>query len=227
MAPYKEKSVLGQIRERNIPFFFAFIFVFISTLVVLSALGVVPVPKTTPVEKIENSVSEAITGANAATTKDVTAVNNGQEVLGEAPVRITAAAIAMDQRVVNPLKSDPATLDKALMSGVVRYPGSAYLGQTGNVLLFGHSSYLKIVRNQAYKEFNGIQNFKTGDIVTVYSNGQAYDYSVSSVKLAKADDFVIDLGGDTRRLTLVTCNTFASKQDRFVVEADFVSQRAI
>ena len=95
-------------------------------------------------------------------------------------------------------------------------------GQEGTVLLFGHSSYLPIVHNQSYKAFDGIQNLKTGDIISVFSNNHEYRYSVVGVKLADASQDVIELPQTGKHLTLVTCDSFASKSNRFVVTADLV-----
>ena len=214
MAGHTKKGILGQIKERNVPFLFAFIFVFITTLIILSALGAVPVPRLAQIGDLGGSV---------------TGINEGSvtETLAEDPVRVVATSIRLDEDVSNPESSDIDVLDKALLKSTVRYPGSGHLNEEGNVLLFGHSSYLRTTLNPAYTQFNGIQNLKTGEIVTVYSKTSAYDYRVTSVKFAKADDFVIDLTKVGKRLTLVTCNSFATKSDRFVVEAEFVARRSL
>ena len=123
---------------------------------------------------------------------------------------------------MNPSSTKVAALDEALLKGAVRYPTSAKLGQTGTVLLFGHSSYLPVIYNQAYKAFKGIQNLKKGDVVSVYSGTHEYRYAVESVSIANANEDVIELRKDGKYLTLVTCDTFAKKSDRFVVTAKFV-----
>ena len=137
-------------------------------------------------------------------------------------MRIAASAIGLDINVENPSSTNVDTLDNDLLTGVVRYPTSAKLNQNGTVLIFGHSSYLPIVHNQAYKELDGIQNLKDGDIVSVYSASTEYRYSVTSVKVANADEDVIQLPQDAKYLTLVTCDSFTKKTDRFVVTAKFV-----
>lgn len=150
------------------------------------------------------------------------------QTLAEEPVRVVASSIKLDNNVGNPASSDIHVLDAALMKSAVHYPGSAMLNEDGNVLLFGHSSYLRTTLNPAYKEFNDIQKLKTGEIVTVYSATTAYEYRVTSVKYVKVDNGVIDLSKNgTRRLTLVTCNSFADKGDRFVVEAEFVQSYSL
>ena len=95
------------------------------------------------------------------------------------------------------------------------------LGEEGTVLIFGHSSYLPIVRNQNYKAFNGIQKLKVGETVSVYSATAEYRYTVTGVRLANATEDVIELPSTGKFLTLVTCDSFGTKSDRFVVTAQF------
>ena len=114
------------------------------------------------------------------------------------------------------------------MKGAVRYPTSAKLGETGNVVLFAHSSYIPVVGNQAYKAFNGIQKLVVGDVVTVYSATMVYTYRVRSFTKESANDNIpIPLSVNGKILTLVTCNSFGTKEDRFVVVADFVESHSI
>ena len=110
-----------------------------------------------------------------------------------------------------------------------RYPTSAELGQdNGNVVIFGHSSYLPVVRNQAYKTFDGIQNLKAGDLIIVYSSDEAYTYTVAAVqKESAASDAGIPLAVSGKILTLATCNSFGAKSDRFVVTANFVESHPL
>ena len=138
----------------------------------------------------------------------------------EMPVRIVAKSIGLDKTVANPDATDVDTLDKALLDGTVRYPTSARLGEEGTVLIFGHSSYLPVVRNQNYKAFNGIQKLKEGETVSVYSATTEYRYAVKSVRLANATEDVIELPATGKFLTLVTCDSFGKKSDRFVVVAE-------
>ncbi len=141
---------------------------------------------------------------------------------GELPISMTIPAIHLTATIANPEATNVGILDGALLHGAVRYPTSAPLGEDGNVILFGHSSYLPIVHNQAYKTFDGIQNLKVGDTVTVYSADTSYVYAVREVSKESANDGAIPLSVAGRELTLATCDSFGAKSDRFVVVADFV-----
>jgi len=146
----------------------------------------------------------------------------------ELPTRIEIPAIKLSVSIANPTMTSIEALDILLLKGAVRYPTSAKLGEVGNVVLFGHSSYLPVVLNPAYKSFNGIQKLAVGDIVTISSSSTAYTYRVRSVAKESVDDNKpIPLSVAGKELTLVTCNSFATKTDRFVVTADFVESHSI
>ena len=146
----------------------------------------------------------------------------------EEPTKIAIPAIGLSASIANPTTTGIEVLDGLLLKGAVRYPTSAKLNETGNVVLFGHSSYLPIVGNQAYKTFDGIQKLVAGEVITVYATDAVYTYRVRSVsKESAASDAGIPLAVTGRVLTLVTCNSFATKSDRFIVIADLVGSRAM
>ena len=159
----------------------------------------------------------------ATTTADTTTL------VAELPVKVSIPKIKLAATIQNPTTTEVDVLDHALLSGAVRYPTSAKLGASGNVILFGHSSYLPVVHNQAYKTFDGIEKLTAGDVVTVYSSDRVYTYEVTSVKKENATDTksAIPLTVAGRELTLSTCDSFGTKSDRFVVTAEFVESHAI
>ncbi len=145
----------------------------------------------------------------------------------ELPTKIEIPKINLYVSISNPTTTNIPALDRELLKGAVRYPTSAKLNETGNVVLFGHSSYLPIVNNQAYKAFNGIQKLVAGDVVTVYSSSTAYTYRVRSFTKESTNNAGIPLSVDGRVLTLSTCDSFGATTDRFVVVADFVESHSL
>lgn len=135
------------------------------------------------------------------------------------PSRIVIPSLGIDSSIINPVQADIATLDRALLSGVVRYPGSGTLGAPGNVLLFGHSSHLKFVHNKAYQSFNDINTLEIGDDITIYGTSTSYKYRVTKVSEVKNTEGRIEMKTSGHKLTLVTCNNFGAKEDRYIVEA--------
>ena len=203
---------------RKWSFLWLFTIAFLSSVAVLGQMDLLP-------EKPVVAVAPVVT--LTANKSDDVKIDNIQTV-PELPTKIKITKINLSASVVNPTTTGIEVLDKELLKGVVRYPTSAKLGEVGNVVLFGHSSYLPIVNNQAYKTFNGIQKLAVGDVVIVYSSNTAYTYRVRSVTKESADNnTAIQLSMNDKVLTLVTCNSFAAKQDRFVVTADFVESHSI
>ena len=196
------EGVLG----RSSAFAIVFVLMFGLTFAFLAAVGATPdAPSTKPIQTQVVATSTA----------------------PEQPVRITAAAIGLDTVVANPASTDIEVLDKDLLKGAVRYPTSALLGQEGTMIIFGHSSYLPIVHNQAYKTFDGIQDLKTGAVVSLYSGSLEYRYAVTSVRVADATTDAIEMVKTGKHLVLVTCDSFASKSNRFVVTLDLVGTYAL
>lgn len=145
----------------------------------------------------------------------------------ELPVRITIHELGTDWKVLNPTETDLDTLNAAVDEAPMRWPTSALLGMDGTVALFGHSSHLPVVHNQAFKAFNGIENLKAGQTISVYSQTHEYRYTVNKVRIASADEDVVELPSDGKYLVLVTCDNFGSKSDRYVVTADFAGAYAL
>ncbi len=139
---------------------------------------------------------------------------------GELPVKIVIKNVGINSIVYNPNTDDIKILDDFLLKGVVRYPGSGFLGEDGNVFLFAHSTGIKIVNNQAFKAFNGLKDLKKDDLISVFSENKEYVYRVIGVKLVGADKELVDFNTYGKKLTLSTCNTFGAKIERYVVEAE-------
>ncbi len=138
------------------------------------------------------------------------------------PTKIVIDRLDKEIVVLNPESRTIADLDEALLSGVVRHPDSANLQQDGNVFILGHSSYLPSVTNRNFQAFNGIQKLQWGDIIKVYSAEEMHVYRVEKVYKATAQDLTVPIADTGKMLTLATCNSFGSVDDRYIVEAKHV-----
>src|SRR3989344_1372469 len=156
-------------------------------------------------------------------------VQNEPQIINSVPAvlpeRIVVSSIDLDLPVQNIESRDIEVLYENLKNGPIRYVDSARLGEEGNVLIFGHSSRLPVVKNQMYKAFNRVSELKRGDSITVSGGGRKYIYSVVSVERKDIEDpkSVISLAKDGKRLTLVTCDTLTGETARFVLEAELVA----
>lgn len=200
----RDIGIIGNIAKRPISFAVTFVIFFVFVLSFLSFTDTLP-------NKVAASSSHVASVAKVIKTGGA-----------EDPIEIKIAKLGLDVHINNPTSTNVDVLDAALLNGAARYPTSAKLNQTGTVLLFGHSSYLPVVHNQTYKAFKGIQTLPKGEIISVYSATTEYRYSVTSVRVANADEDMVELRQDGTYLTLVTCDSFATKSSRFVVEAKFV-----
>lgn len=193
---------------QKVGFFSIVMLVFVASYGVLATFDLLP----------NGSISSVqAEGASGAVEKA------GTGVPAEFPLKITIPVLNLETIVSNPTSASPAVLDSALLKGAVRYPTSGLLGDEGsNVVIFAHSSYLPIVRNQAYKAFDGIQKLSQGEKIYVSGKDRVYVYVVESVHQADAGKAGIPLSVEGNKLTLITCDSFSSKSGRFVVLATFV-----
>ncbi len=143
------------------------------------------------------------------------------DAVKEKPTHIQIPAIGLDLKIQNPGTRDIAALDELLKNGPARYVDSAQLNEVGNMIIFAHSSHLRVVKNQMYKAFNRIPELQAGDSITITgASGEEYRYVVTSVKKVNAEYATIPLQGEGTKLTLVTCDTLTSKSSRYVLEAE-------
>lgn len=206
---------LRDIEGKKFRFFGTFFLVIIVTYGLLYAIDFIPEAPEEETDTVPN-----------------TSISNGEPVVLPSGSDATPDTIIFDSlnkevKILNPQSADIATLDNALLNGVVRHPDSADLQQDGTMFLFGHSSSLPNVRNKNFQAFNGIQNLEWGDKIRVQSSDFEYVYRVDRVYEAKASTAEVALVSGTATLALATCNSFGTKDDRFIVEATLIDSYPI
>ncbi len=216
---HDQPSFFDALCVNKVPFLVVFFVIFTLTYGVLFAVDFLPEPKTSTPAKV------VATSTPATTTKVVEEV--APVAMAEEPVLLTIPSLDRVVTVLNPETRDIVELDQELLKGVVRHPDSALLGEDGNVVILGHSSYLPNVMNKNFQALNGVQKMKWGDIIELESDGTRYTYRVEKVYQAKASGVTIPTDVSGKRLTLVTCNSFGAKEDRFIVEAKLLSEKAL
>lgn len=206
--------------ERNVVFFFVFMGVVAITYGILYLADFLP--------EAPNETNDAAVAAVSRTIENEPEIETEEEYVE--PYPLTIIFDALDNRKVevqNPVSSSVADLDEALLKGAVRHPDSADFQNEGTIFLFGHSSYLPNVINKNFQAFNGIQKLQWGDTVRLQSPDTEYVYRVDRVYQAKASDAEVAIERGEAKLTLATCNSFGSKDDRYIVEATLVDSYAI
>ncbi len=140
------------------------------------------------------------------------------------PERIIFDKLGTDVAIFNPNTLDIDALDQVLLNGVVRHPLSADFVNIGNILIFGHSSYLPHVVNNNFQAFNGVQDLVWGDRIRLQSADWEYHYRIDRIYQAKASEDAVTNQRGTATLTIVTCNSFATTDDRYIIEATLIGE---
>lgn len=223
-------------KPHEIQFIAWFSGVFLITLALLSVFNLLPSELGNENEGLGlfERTKLAILGVDAPTVAGTSSVTQNSStnsskpistptnvIVAENPTRIVIAKAGVNIAVRNPQSTNPDFLDTELTRGVVRYPGSGMPG-VGNMFIFGHSTGFKVVQNEAYKAFNKIHNLQNGDEIKIYSAKHVYIYKVTSVKKVDKNDTWVRFDGSRNMLTLSTCDSFGTKSDRYVVEAEYV-----
>lgn len=125
------------------------------------------------------------------------------------PIRITIPSIKTE------LPIEETLIEKGIWqiseNGVSHLATSAYPGNGGNIILYGHNTTDRLAR---------LGEVKIGDVVTVTSkNNRRFEYKVTSVEVVKPTDIDKLMAYNTETLTIYTCIGFADLQ-RILVKAD-------
>ena len=217
-------SLFERIWERKVAFLAAFFMVFTISYFILVLVDFLPEVPTSENQDVvsELVVAEELTEADSVEVIEESAVVV-EKVAAEFPLTISIERLDKVIPILNPQSRTIADLDEALLSGVVRHPDSATMIQDGNVFILGHSSYLPNVLNRNFQAFNGIENLEWGDVIEVATEDAVYEYRVEKVFRARAQDVTVPIANTGKMLTLATCNSFGSIDDRFIVEAKQIS----
>lgn len=216
-------AIFEQVWANKLRFLVSFFVVFTITYVIFLALDMLPEPPkevSVQTEEVQEEVVEekVVVSETEETNQEITTttLDENKQIF---PSEIRIDRLDKAVKILNPASRAIADLDAALLNGVVRHPDSATLNQNGNVFILGHSSYLPNVFNKNFQAFNGIQNLEWGDTIELVSDDHIFVYRVENVYKAQAQDVTVPIAGDEKILTIATCNSFGSIDDRYIVEA--------
>jgi LPXTG-site transpeptidase (sortase) family protein len=216
-----------QIWSQKLAFLGTFFMVFTLTYIVLVAVDFLPEKPAEESTDFVQEINEEDVAIETNTLTEDSVVGEGDIKELVFPVSISIKKLDKTITVLNPESREINDLDTALLSGAVRHPDSAGLGQEGNILIMAHSSYLPNVINKNFQAFNGIQDLAWGDMIEVSSESEIYKYRVEKVYRAKAEEVIVPIAGTENLLTLATCNSFGSKDDRYIVEAKQIEVQSL
>lgn len=110
-------------------------------------------------------------------------------------------------------------IQQALQEGVVHYPGTAFPGGDGNIVITGHSSYFPWDPGRFKDVFALLHDVNIGDKIYVYYKQKKYEYEVYETKVVLPTQVDVLTQQGEERLTLITCTPVGTNLKRLVVLA--------
>lgn len=202
--------------------------------IILNKLGMLEALENPYIEGIENLPS-----GGEITQQDMMELSKDPEIQKTQVPTLTIGVAPPDTRIVIPrinknvpivtisnealINHDWARLEQeiqeALQDGVVHYPGTPFPGETGNIVITGHSSYFLWDPGRFKDVFALLHDVRIGDKIFVYYGQDQYIYEVYDTKVVMPTevDVLMQDGGD--KLTLITCTPVGTNLKRLIVFA--------
>jgi LPXTG-site transpeptidase (sortase) family protein len=120
-----------------------------------------------------------------------------------------------------------SVFQKALIDGVVQYPGTAAIGEKGNTYIFGHSSDFAFSKGNYKTVFALLPNIEIGAEISVANDqGKTFKYKVYKKFVAKKTDTqLLDQNTNGKSiLTLQTSYPVGTALQRYIVQAELVGE---
>lgn len=106
-----------------------------------------------------------------------------------------------------------------LQNGVAHYKGTALPGQTGNIVITGHSSYYLWAPGSFKDVFALLGNLNIGDKIYIEYNNANFVYTVSDKSVIRPSNLTVLNQGTDKELTLITCTPVGTNLYRLVIVA--------
>ena len=111
-----------------------------------------------------------------------------------------------------------------LERGVVHYGASAYPGENGNVVIFGHSAENFFNHGHYKYVFSLLHDLKVGDTFMLNYYGQQYVYQIYDKEvIAPTDVAVLGPNAKPATVTLITCDPPGVSVHRLIIVAEQIS----
>jgi sortase A len=139
---------------------------------------------------------------------------------------LTIPSLGIQAPIQYAIKKDEASIQNALLNGVVHYPGTANPGQPGNVYIVGHSSDYRWSAGKYKTVLALLPKIKEGDEMQVTDKaGKIYRYRVIETKIVNPTDLSVLSQGDGSKklLTVQTSYPIGTALRRFLAIGELVT----
>jgi len=127
--------------------------------------------------------------------------------------------INVDAPIIWTGTTDEKTMLADLDNGVVHYANTAMPGDTGNVVLTGHSSNYWWSSGKYNTVFALLDQLTLGDRATVLKDGKKYVYEVSGSEVVEPSRVSVLAPTPEPTLTLITCVPVGTNLNRFIIRS--------
>ena len=159
---------------------------------------------------------------------DKTEIQNGFDPVKEGEARpeleLSIEKIGVNVPIIRSASEEEAEIQDDLKNGVVKYHKMTDAGQSGNMVISGHSSNYAWIQGNYNHIFKDLNSLESGDSLVVkakQANGRLieYRYSIYDKAVVKPDDEKIFAYSDDPVMTLVTCWPLGTKWNRLIIKA--------
>lgn len=113
-----------------------------------------------------------------------------------------------------------------LEKGVVRYPGTAKPGETGNAFIFGHSSNYPWLKGEYNSVFALLDKLSFDDEIIVYYNQKKFTYVIREKKVVKPGNIkILERDEGKKEISLMTCWPIGTTINRLIVFAELQEEK--
>lgn len=115
--------------------------------------------------------------------------------------------------------------DEDLTKHLVQYPQTAYPGQIGAPVIFGHSTLPQFFDPKKYTAiFSTLPKLKLGSDIFVKYNGQEYTYRITNtIEVKPSELWVLKQDYSNKKIKIITCVPPGTTLRRLVVEGTLIN----
>jgi len=158
-------------------------------------------------------------------SQDIVAIKDVKTNYTDKQNTLEISKISISVPIIFSTSTDKTSLKKDLDLGVVYYPGSVYPGQTGQIIILGHSAPLGWPKIKHDWVFTDLDKLISGDTILIDLNNKQYTYTVKQKTIIqRGAEVPADYSSaNSNVLTLISCWPPGKDYQRIAVEAELVS----